>query len=153
MDLSQLKWFKNVNPGSGWAYANPDDMPLPEAKIFRLEWKSDKTDAQKPNKGDLIALVQKAKVTHIVEVLDDTVYDTRKTEFGIYRVVKAIWMPPQGFDWSQLPHQKELLGPSILAMGGNIHELPTKGISESQLWQDLSLIHISEPTRLDVNSY
>ncbi|ACB01078.1 hypothetical protein SAMN06272755_1807 [Picosynechococcus sp. OG1] len=30
MDLSQLKWLKNVNPGSGWAYADPAEMPLPE---------------------------------------------------------------------------------------------------------------------------
>jgi len=50
MDLSQLKWLKNVKPDQGWAYDKLDDMPIPEAKIFRLHWRSkdDRANAQQP---------------------------------------------------------------------------------------------------------
>ncbi|WP_198166566.1 hypothetical protein [Picosynechococcus sp. PCC 7117] len=149
MDLSQLKWLKNVNPGSGWAYADPAEMPLPEAKIFRLEWKKDRADAQKPNKGDLIALVQHARVTHIVEVLDDTVYDTKKAEWGLYRVVKAIWMPPKGFNWAQLPHQEEIFGVKHLPSSGHTYAIPIPSMRSSPAWQEYSDLqgfqeHVSE---------
>lgn len=69
MDLSRLMWVKNVSPGKDWAYDKISEMPIPEARIFRLHWRNDKDNAQKPPKGDLIALVQSAKVTHIVELL------------------------------------------------------------------------------------
>ena len=75
-------------------------MPIPEAKIFRLHWRSrdDKANTQQPLKGDLIALVQLAKGTHIVEMLDNVVYENTEKEWGIYRVVKAVSMPPKGID-------------------------------------------------------
>ena len=46
-----------------------------EAKIFQLHWrlKSDPS-LTTPQKGDLMALVQHARLTHVVEVLDNTVY-------------------------------------------------------------------------------
>jgi hypothetical protein len=74
MDLSELKWLKNVRPDQGWAYDKPNEMPIPEAKIFRLHWRNqdDKANAQQPLKGDLIALVQSARVTHTnVNGIDD----------------------------------------------------------------------------------
>lgn len=80
MDLSKLKWVKNVRPDQGWAYDKINEKPIPEAKIFRLHWCNDKDNAQKPQKGDLIALVQLAKVTHIVELLDDTVYENAERD-------------------------------------------------------------------------
>jgi hypothetical protein len=47
MDLSQLKWLKNVRPDQGWAYEKLHEMPIPEARIFRLHWRSqdDKANA------------------------------------------------------------------------------------------------------------
>jgi hypothetical protein len=36
MDLSQLKWLKNVKPDQGWSYDKLSEMPIPEARIFRL---------------------------------------------------------------------------------------------------------------------
>ena len=40
MDLSELKWLKNVKPDQGWAYERLNEMSIPEARIFRLHWKN-----------------------------------------------------------------------------------------------------------------
>jgi hypothetical protein len=135
MDLSQMKWVKNVKPAQGWAYDKISEMPIPEAKIFRLHWRDDKDNAQKPLKGDLIALVQSAKVTHVVELLDDVVYENSEKEWGIYRIVRAIWMPPKTFDWVNLPHQRDIFGVEHLPPNGNAHDLSKNQVS--QHWQDL----------------
>jgi hypothetical protein len=139
MDLSQLKWLKNVRPDQGWAYDNLDEMPIPEAKIFRLHWRSqdDKANAQQPLKGDLVVLVQSARGTHIVEMLDDVVYENAEKEWGIYRIVKAVWMPPKGVDWWSLPHQKEIFGVEHLPQNGLVHKIPTDGMLQSQYWKDM----------------
>jgi hypothetical protein len=136
MDLSQLKWLKNVKPDQGWAYDK--EMAVPEAKIFRLNWRKDKDNAQQPFKGDLMALVQSAKVTHIVELLDDVVYGNAEQEWGIYRIVQAVWMPPEGFDWWNLPHQKEIFGVEDLPPDGDAHDLSrTDRMHQfNQYWQD-----------------
>lgn len=139
MDLSQLKWLKNVRPDQGWAYDKLDEMPIPEAKIFRLHWRSqdDKANAQQPLKGDLVVLVQSARGTHIVEMLDDVVYENTEKEWGIYRIVKAVWMPPKGVDWWKLPHQKEIFGVEHLPQNGLVHKIPTDGMLQSQYWKDM----------------
>jgi hypothetical protein len=138
MDLSQLKWLKNVKnvePGQDWAYDKINEMPIPEARIFCLYWRNNKDNVQKPQKGDLIALVQKAKVAHIVELLDDVVYGNAEKEWDIYRVVKAVWMPPEDFDWWKLPHQKDIFGVENLPPNGLVHDLREGQVS--QHWQDL----------------
>ena len=33
MDLSQLKWLKNVRPDQGWAYDKLDEMPIPLLRV------------------------------------------------------------------------------------------------------------------------
>lgn len=139
MDLSQLKWLKNVKTDQGWAYDKLNEMPIPEAQIFRLHWRSqdDKANTQQPVKGDLIALVQLARVTHIVELLDDVVYENAEKEWSIYRVVQAVWMPSKGVDWWNLPHQKEIFGVEHLPQNGLVHKIPTDGMLQSQLWKDL----------------
>lgn len=155
MDLSQLKWLKNVKHQKSdklWAYNEPEEMQIPEAKIFCLHWRgsSDQADAQKPLKGDLIALVQLAKISHIVELLDDVVYEnTQKGEWSVFRVVKTVWMLPEGSDWNKLCHQKVAFGVKALPQDGHIHKVPTDGMRESQLWIDLGglrgfQIHLSE---------
>jgi len=124
MDLSQLKWLKNVtNEHVDWVY-KLNEMPIPEARVFLLHWRDNKINAQKPLKGDLIALVQSARATHVVELLDNVVYiDPNKKEWGIYRLVQTVWMPPEGMDWSKLPHQKEIFGIDALAQDGDAHVL------------------------------
>lgn len=141
MDLSQLKWLKNVRTDQGWAYEKLHEMPIPEARIFRLHWRSqdDKANAQQPLKGDLVALVQSARVTHIVELLDDAVYENAEKEWGIYRVVKAVWMPSEGLDWLHLPHQKEIFGIEDLPPDGIAHDLSRadRMYQFNQYWKDL----------------
>ena len=128
MDLSNLKWIKNVrdqNSETTWAYFKIDKMSIPEAKIFRLHWhkKADRDNAQLPQKGEQIALIQKAKVTHIVELLDSEVYESEQNDWSIYRVVKAIWMPPKELEWEKLPHQSEVFGLNYLTGNGQVHNL------------------------------
>ncbi|MBE9013217.1 hypothetical protein IQ250_23755 [Pseudanabaenaceae cyanobacterium LEGE 13415] len=140
MDLSSLKWLKNVKPHQGWAYCCINEMPIPEARIFRLHWRSN-TDKSihVPQKGDLMVLVQSAKATHIVELLDNVVYGNSEEEWSSYRIVKAIWMPPTGFDWSNLPHQKEAFGVDYLPPDGYVHNLSRTDqmFQFNQYWQPL----------------
>lgn len=68
IDLSVLKWLKNVRRDQSWAY-RLDEMVILEAKIFRLTWRN-KVNASKPQKGQQMLLLQKAKVTHVVEFID-----------------------------------------------------------------------------------
>lgn len=130
MDLSRLKWTKNIKPDYGWAY-QPERgtriaMEFPEAKIFGLNWKTkDKGNAGKPKEGDLILLHQQAKVTHIAKFLDNELYDTGDTNWGIYRIVRAVWIPPLGKDWATLPHQDEMFGFDVFIMDGLAHNLDT----------------------------
>lgn len=130
MNLSKLSWIKNVKHQGNdrtWAYNSPDAMAIPEAKIFRLNWRdtSRKDNAKKPNKSDLMLLLQKAKVTHVVEFIDDEVYDNNSNEWGIYRIVKTLWMPPKSFDWETLPHQRKFFGFDYVVGDGVAHDLST----------------------------
>jgi hypothetical protein len=92
MNVSKLKWIKNIRHKGNdkdWAYDKTNEMPIPEAKIFRLQWRSceDKDNAQEPCKGDQMLLLQRATVTHVVELLDDKVYKNNESEWGVYRIV------------------------------------------------------------------
>ena len=134
LDLSRLKWTKNIkDPYGRWAYepylGAPVAMELPEARIFGLAWKSkdDWSNAEKPQKGDLILLHQKARVTHIVEVLDNKVYERNNPDWGIYRVVQAVWIPPLGKDWATIPHHNEMFGFDVFIMDGLAHNLDAPG--------------------------
>jgi hypothetical protein len=138
MDLSQLKWLKNVrHPTDGcWAYDH-NDMQIPEARVFCLNWKSknDRRNAQQPQKGDLIALVQCAKVTHIVEVLDDVVYDNNQNKWGIYRLVKAVWMPSKSLDWNNIKNIKEIFSTNHLPPTGSVYNFENMAWFKTN-WRD-----------------
>lgn len=128
MNLDNLKWVKNVkhkNTDRHWAYADLNEMVIPEAQIFRLHWSSNREDnnAQKPQKNDLALLLQRAKVTHIVEFLDNEVYGNTQNRWGIYRIVKSVWMPLEKSAWENLPHQREIFGFDYVVGDGNIHNL------------------------------
>jgi hypothetical protein len=87
--------------------------------------------------NELVVLVQSARGTHIVEMLDDVVYENAEKEWGIYRIVKAVWRPPKGVDWWNLPHQKEIFGVEHLPQNGLVHKVPTDGMLQSQYWKDV----------------
>lgn len=94
-------------------------------------------------------LVQLARGTHIAEILDDVVYENAEKEWSIYRIAKAVWMPPKGGDWWNLPHQKEIFGVEHLPQDGLVHKVPNDGILQSQHWKDVEGLqgfqqHLSE---------
>jgi len=129
MELSRLQWIKVVTPPpdwqSKWAYSqaeieamkNPNNPVISRngLVIFPLGFKDSK--ANNPLAGDLIALTQHAKITHVVEVLDEKPYE----EGGWFnRYVKIIWWKPE-MEWEALPHRKEVLGTDVPPQNGDPH--------------------------------
>ncbi|MCF2970913.1 hypothetical protein L1047_06860 [Synechococcus sp. Nb3U1] len=66
MNLQNLKWTKNVKPKNGepWAY-----QAFKVGNLFKLAWKDDEGNANKPQQGDLVLIRQGGYVTHLVEIL------------------------------------------------------------------------------------
>jgi transcriptional regulator with XRE-family HTH domain len=126
MNFSRLQWIKVVTPPadypSYWAYTPQEIEGMKESglqvinhgsiTIFPLGFKG-KQSAQL-DVGDLIALKQHAKITHIVEILDDQFFGTDEWS---NRYVKIIWWKPD-IDWDSLPHSKEVLGVDLNYQGG-----------------------------------
>ncbi|MEM6866797.1 MAG: SUMF1/EgtB/PvdO family nonheme iron enzyme [Cyanobacteria bacterium P01_C01_bin.121] len=121
-DPSKILFLKNVRDPSGeWAYTPEIIQQMatsPEGRVFELYWPSNK-GVKSPSKGDLMILNQRAKITHVVEMLDDNV---RENPVGYFRWVQIVWMPDEE-DWSQLPHQREVLGFEPPAFGGTAYSL------------------------------
>lgn len=123
MNLTRLKWTKNVNHQSDdkfWAYQDINS----DLGVFCLHWKNEqKENAFRPKEGELILLRQRAKVTHIVKLLNNTLYsDCTGTEFNVCRLVQAIWMA--NF-WNIPPAQDKVFGYSVHLEGGRVMELET----------------------------
>jgi hypothetical protein len=72
-----------------------------------------------------LILHQRAKVTHIVEFLDDQVQPIHDT--WSFRWVRTVWIAEQ--DWNQLPHQKDILGFSPNYSDGSTHSLNSHNFS------------------------
>jgi hypothetical protein len=85
-----------------------------ESRVFELFWLLTSKGAKSASKGDLMLLNQHAKITHVVEMLDDNV---RKSQAGYFRWVRVVWMPEEP-DWSQLPHQRDVIGFEPPTIGG-----------------------------------
>ncbi|MBE7380707.1 MAG: toll/interleukin-1 receptor domain-containing protein [Leptolyngbya sp. SIO1E4] len=115
---SKLLFIKNVrDPNGGWAYTLDRIQQMGaslESRVFELFWLPTSKGARSASKGDLMILNQHAKVTHVVEMLDDEI---RKNDAGYFRWVQIVWLPAQK-DWSQLPHQREILGFEPPTIGG-----------------------------------
>lgn len=144
MSKSKIEWIKNVKHKGNdkdWAYDNIHEMCIPEAKIFRLHWRSseDKSNAQQPHKGEQMLLLQRATVTHAIEFLDNKVYNNVESKWGVYRFVQAIWMPPERFVWENLPHQREIFGLDYVVGDGQAHSLtyPKKMSKFHKHWDSL----------------
>jgi len=137
MDLSRLKWTKNIKPDekyADWAYKPERGIPLamefPEAGIFGLNWKTKyKNNARRPQTGDLILLHQHARVTHIAEFLDNNIHNNiSEPDWGIYRIVRAVWIPPSYKNWATLPHQDKMFGFKVSIWNGLARNLDTSGV-------------------------
>ncbi|MBD2036221.1 GUN4 domain-containing protein [Leptolyngbya sp. FACHB-321] len=126
-----IKNVKHPDPNE-WAYSL-EGVRQPESRTFELMWRASSHGVNQPKAGDLMILHQRAKVTHVVEFLDDQV---RETEAGFFRWVRAVWLPKQ--DWHQLPHQKDILGFSPRYADGNTHALNGSGFSTfREAWSNL----------------
>lgn len=123
MNLTELKWTKNVNHKGDdkyWAYQNID----PDLNIFGLNWKAEQAEnALKPQESELILLRQRTKVTHIVKLLNNTLYkEAYGGEFGIYRLVQVVWIADY---WSVPPEQDMVFGYHVHLEGGKVMKLET----------------------------
>lgn len=114
MNLTGLKWTKNVKNQDGkyWAYKDKIEYIEPQVNIFGLNWKYNQHEnARLPQKDDFIILRQHARVTHIVQILDNELYkDLTATEFSLYRMVKAVWIAD---DWHNPPTYEQVFGQKI----------------------------------------
>jgi hypothetical protein len=117
-DPSKILFLKNVrDPDGSWAYTIDrirDMGGVLESRVFELFWLSTSRGAKTASKGDLMLLNQFAKITHVVEILDNEV---RENEAGYFRWVRIVWMPDEQ-DWSQLPHQRDVIGFEPPTIGG-----------------------------------
>jgi hypothetical protein len=150
MDLTQLKWTKNIKPADTdpWAYQQHG-----KDSLFKLAWKDSEVNASKPQRGDLILLRQKGYVTHLVRVLDhkperDLLYIG---DFDIYRIVEVVWV----IDWAALqlfPKAETLFDyPGVLNYeGGAIMELVTLPTFQKRWNTDLSAFQERVKTTLNL---
>jgi len=134
MDLSRLKWIKVITPGKDyqhhWAYC-PEGITdmvrdygskIIDSKngltIFPLGFKREERQEDLKS-GDLIALTQYAKITHVVEILDSNPYEEG---LWFHRYAKIVWWKRE-IDWNSdsLPHRSDILGFDISIFDGNPH--------------------------------
>lgn len=129
IDLSRLKWTKNVNHPDVWVYRhNEIHYPylVPE---FNLHWKKEH-GAGKLQEGDLILLRQRKKVTHLVKVLDDQIHDAKdNSDFSLTRRVQVLWIAPESLNtqdaeiWDNAPSQNDVFGFDVKLQSGRAIEL------------------------------
>ena len=127
MDLSTLRWVKVITDDdkSEWAYTRDrlkamhrdKVIDMNEVTIFPLAFRDQK--ASEPDQGSLITLIQRGKLTHLVEVLDKTPYSENN---WFHRLVKVIWWQPN-LTWENLPPQSQVLGFDPTLMDGKPHLL------------------------------
>ncbi|NDJ25421.1 hypothetical protein GS682_28040 [Nostoc sp. B(2019)] len=124
MDLTGLKWCKNVNhQGTDKYWAYNDNFT---SRMFLLNWRSVyKENAHKPKEGELILLRQHAKITHIVKLLNHVIYaDGSDSEFNIGRLVQVVWITN---NWDNLPSNEDIFGcPVIFPPNGKVISLENK---------------------------
>lgn len=147
MNLNSLKWTKNVNRDDGkWAYSPQE---INSNLIFCLHWKpQSRNNAQKPQEKDLVILRQKARVTHVVEFLNNEIYDGDGHNDWIYRLVKVIWIADV---WSEPPLQTKVFGCKLNLQGGDVMELTNiKAISDT--WKDATTIDFHQHIRQELEN-
>ncbi|MCF4969478.1 hypothetical protein [Nostoc sp. CMAA1605] len=125
-DLSRLKWSKNVTftPSEITFW----DFPINElSKIFILHWKKGyEANAARPEEGDILLIRQHARITHVVQLFNKTVYDDASGyEFSIGRLVQILW---KANNLNHAPHNTEIFGcPIKFPPNGKAHFLENIG--------------------------
>lgn len=124
MDLSSLNWIKVITDDdkSKWAYTRlrlkeelEHVIDFNDVAIFPLGFKKKYEESCRDIKqGDFIALIQKGKLTHIVEILDKIPYGDNE---WLHRLARIHWWKPES-EWSSLVPQSELLGFDPCLMNG-----------------------------------
>jgi hypothetical protein len=87
--LQNLKWTKNIVPQNHepWAY-----QPFGKGHLFKLAWRDNESNANRPAREDLLLLQQRGYVTHLVKVLDyKSENDAWRGDFNLYRIVETLW--------------------------------------------------------------
>lgn len=124
MDLSRLNWIKVVTPAKDWPHhwalspaeiAESKEPTIQQNGLTIIPLGFKQEGAEKLQSGDLVVLTQHAKVTHVVEVMDDQPY--QKGEW-FHRYIKIVWWNPE-MDWNELPHREDVLGFDPKPQGGN----------------------------------
>jgi hypothetical protein len=122
MNLGNLKWIKYVNPQGDepWAYAH---WQFNHTELHRLHWKIDQEgNARQVNLGDLVLLLQKSHVTHLIEIMDDAPRREGEGEWSIVRDVKVLWVADFKHE-NYIPRQRDLFGYSPKYAGGIVKNL------------------------------
>ena len=131
MNLQNLKWTKNVKrtDSPDWAY-----QLFKAGDLFKLAWKENEHNADRPQREDLILLRQHGYVTHLVEILDHKPErEKRQGDFNIYRIVEVRWV----IDWSNLSDSmqaNELFNYKLHLQGGDVMSLEMPSFKTH--WQD-----------------
>lgn len=87
INLECLQWTKNVKPAERWAYCE-----FKKGELFKLAWKEDEANANRPKRDDLILLRQHGYVTHLVKVLNRQVErEDSPNDWNLYRIVEVVW--------------------------------------------------------------
>ncbi|WGV23801.1 hypothetical protein [Halotia branconii] len=151
IDLTGLKWSKNVNHqsrGKYWAYDFDSN-----SKIFLLNWKNtSKENAYKPKEGELIILRQRARVTHIVKLLNNVLYDHGfNSEFSCCRLVQVIWITN---NWDKLPTYEEIFGyPINFPPDGKVMNLEKKEDFQLHWKQHKGLLGFQNHVQKELNKF
>ncbi len=130
IDLSRLKWTKNVYNPDVWVYRH-DYIHYPYlVPEFKLHWaKGQDENIRKPQEGDLILLRQRTKVTHLVMTLDDQIDNVPDSTHPLIRRVQVLWIAPESLKtqdaqiWDNAPSQNDVFGFELNLHGGKAVEL------------------------------
>lgn len=149
MKLSCLKWTKNVKDlgGQPWAYHQFDN-----GQLFKLAWKNNKDNSNKPERGDFILLRQKGFVSHLVKVLDHQAErEDWQGDFNIYRIVEVFWNIKDWDNPSEIAKADALFAyPAVLSyQGGDVMELENLP-SFQEYWQKHGGLEAFQ-TRIKIN--
>ncbi len=127
MDLSRLQWIKVVTPAKDWPhywavspneFAEYQDPVIQQNGLTIVPLGFKQEGSEMLNSGDLMVLTQHAKITHVVEVLDDK----PENKGGYFqRYVKIVWWKPE-MDWGELPHREDVLGFDVQIQKGIPYE-------------------------------
>lgn len=135
INISHLKWTKNVKDLSGqpWAYHQ-----FATGQLFKLAWKNNLENANKPEKGDLILLRQRGFVSHLVQVLNrQAERENWQGDFDTYRIVEVFWAIENWDNPPTVARADELFSyPAVLSyQGGDVMRLQNLP-SFQERWQE-----------------